>query len=84
MKVILTSPIDDPSVKCQFCTKVIASLVDGVMIPSAAKCYHSGNVPVPNFGWFCSQDCAEKYEMKEDVRFSRNKDGEIDYYNTSF
>lgn len=81
MKVIVTASVEDPSVNCQFCNKEIASLVNGDMIPTAAQCYQTGNVPVPNFGWFCSQECAEKYELKADVRFARNILGKIDYYN---
>lgn len=81
MKLVVTSQEDDISVKCQFCNKEIASFVNDNMTPPAEQCYKSGNVPIPNFGWFCSQDCAAKYELKFDIKFSRTEDGKVDYYN---
>jgi len=67
-------------VNCSQCGKVIAELQDDGMNPKAEDCYKSGNVPVPNFGWFCSQECAVEYEKSHDVRFARTIDGRIDYY----
>jgi hypothetical protein len=41
----------------------------------------SGAVPVPNFGWFCSQECATRYEGASGRRmFDRNAAGEVQYY----
>jgi hypothetical protein len=53
------------------------------MVPSAEECYKKGNVPIPNFGWFCSQDCADKYEIEYDIKFARTKEGKVDYYSTN-
>ena len=84
MKLVVRSQMDDETVKCQFCNKRIASFVDDNMIPDAEECYKSGNVPIPNFGWFCSQDCAVKYELAFDIKFGRTQDGTIDYYKDNF
>ena len=50
------------------------------MEPTAEQCYSAGNVPVPNLGWFCSQACAVAFEGKNGVKFERNQNGEINYY----
>ena len=39
-----------------------------------------GKVPVPNFGWFCSHDCAEEYEITFHIHFRRNEEGKVSYY----
>lgn len=80
MKIVVTKQIDKQIIKCQFCDKEIARLVNYNMNPSPEQCYKSGNIPVPNFGWFCSQDCATKYEQKFEIHFQHNSDGKIDYY----
>jgi hypothetical protein len=67
-------------VTCQNCGKTIAELQDDGMKPKAEECYRLGNVPVPNFGWLCSQECALAYEKSHDVKFARTIDGRIDYY----
>lgn len=67
-------------VKCKCCEKVIAEFVNYEMIPNQETCYKSGNIPVPNFGWLCSFECAEKLEKKLDIKFMRTTDGRIDYY----
>jgi hypothetical protein len=66
--------------KCQNCEKVIAELIEDRMMPTAEECYKSGNVPVPNMGWLCSQECANEFEKRYDVTFDRTKDGKVDYY----
>lgn len=50
--------------------------------PSPEALLSSGAVPVPNFGWFCSQECGQSYESEYGVRFQRNADGLINYYET--
>jgi len=80
-RIVVTSLEDDTFCKCQFCDKTIAEIKNNnIMIPSAEECYQSGNVPVPNFGWFCSQECALDYETKFDIKFARTKEGKVDYY----
>jgi hypothetical protein len=80
VNLIKTSANDESSVRCEYCKKSIAKFSDDIMTPSHEECYKSGNVPVPNFGWFCSQSCGLKFEEKYGVRFGRTKDGIIDYY----
>lgn len=84
MKLVVATSTDDNICKCQFCGKTIAQLMNDGMVPSAEECYKRGNVPVPNFGWFCSQDCATKYEERNDIKFSRAQDGRVDYYKDDF
>jgi len=69
-------------IDCQFCGKILAgsSHDSDEALPTAEEMYKAGNVPVPNFGWFCSQICADRYEKAAKVRFTRNQDGVIDYY----
>jgi hypothetical protein len=67
-------------VKCEFCGNVIAEIINDDMVPSAENCHAAGKVPVPNLGWFCSQECAVKFEGKYDTTFYRTQDGKIDYY----
>jgi hypothetical protein len=69
-------------VTCLNCEKVIASFKkdEDKMEPSAEECYATGNVPVPNCGWFCSQKCAIEFEQSHGVKFGRTIDGMIDYY----
>lgn len=84
MRIVVTEFEQKDNCKCQFCDKVIAELTEDSMIPSAEECYQNGNVPIPNFGWFCSQDCATSYEKKHDISFARSSDGRIDYYADAF
>ena len=82
---IIVSSLEDSSLcKCQNCCVTIAEIISNNFVPSAEDCYKKGNVPVPNFGWFCSQSCATEYEKKSDIKFSRTKEGKIDYYNGEF
>lgn len=81
MRIILSSP--EPvteNCKCAFCNKTIAIFQSDVMIPSVEECYKEGNVPIPNFGWFCSQSCAFKYEEQSGIMFQKTEYGIIDYY----
>ena len=71
---------DEQFVACLNCGKMIATEVDGKMVPGPEDCYAAGNIPVPNCGWFCSQPCAIEWERSHGVRFERAADGMIDYY----
>ena len=84
IKFVVTSYDNNRDCNCQNCNKKIAEFIDDKMVPSPAECHKEGNVPVPNFGWFCSQDCAGQYEKKYDIRFARTKEGKIDYYADGF
>jgi hypothetical protein len=84
MKIVVTTAAGNNICQCQFCNKTIARVINDKMIPSAEECYKHGNVPVPNFGWFCSQDCATEYEGQYDIKFSRTPKGTVDYYAGDF
>ncbi|MDA3613944.1 hypothetical protein [Polluticaenibacter yanchengensis] len=84
MRIVITEYNSEDTCKCQFCEKIIASFNEDTMTPPPEKCYKNGNIPIPNFGWFCSQICAEKYEKKYTIRFVRQIDGRIDYYADEF
>jgi len=68
---------------CQSCGKKLADYINDVPIPSFKELYASGAIPVPNFGWLCSQECAERFEKQTDIQFARDSKGKIDYYNGS-
>jgi hypothetical protein len=72
----------DPNILCAMCEKLLAlyNAPTDDFTPSIEQIYSEGAVPVPNFGWVCSQDCAEKYSQKFNASFARNKDGKVDYY----
>jgi len=83
MKFVVNEPskIPDPdSVICSYCKKTIAEFINDKMIPDPETCYKNGKIPVPNFGWLCSFECAEKIEKKLDIKFMRTPEGKIDYY----
>jgi len=85
IKILATSSTNDENFcKCQFCNKTIAEFKSDEMFPSAQTCYNNGNVPVPNFGWLCSQECASEFEKKYDIKFSRTAEGKVDYYADGF
>ena len=49
--------------------------------PSPEELFASGCVPVPNFGWFCTQACGDEYEKKVGRKlFQRDSEGHIRYY----
>lgn len=71
---------DNRYCRCENCGKIIAEIIDEGMVPAFEECYRSGNVPVPNFGWLCSQNCALEFERKYEVAFAKTKEGKVDYY----
>ena len=76
-------PISD-NVSCRYCGKKIADFINDKMVPGPETCYKNGNIPVPNFGWLCSFECAEKIEKELDIKFMRTPEGKIDYYEGEF
>jgi hypothetical protein len=80
MKIVLSTIENGDSCNCRSCETLIAKIESNEMDPSAEDCYNNGRVPIPNFGWFCDQDCALQYELKHSRQFARNSDGKIDYY----
>jgi hypothetical protein len=83
MKIVYTEHSKQPTDRmiCQCCGKTLATIDNDIPTPSFLECYNSGNIPVPNFGWICSQDCAEKFEKEHNIKFARTAEGKIDYYN---
>ncbi|MBL7869463.1 MAG: hypothetical protein JNM71_15715 [Flavobacterium lindanitolerans] len=77
---IVSSTSKDNYCRCSNCGKTIAEVTEDSMIPTFEECYKSGAVPVPNFGWLCSQICANEYEEKYHIKFVRTKEGKVDYY----
>ncbi len=81
--VVVTHAKDrDPNIICEMCEKSLArynALTDD-FTPSCQHIFAEGAVSVPNFGWFCSQDCADAYERKFDIGFERNAEGKVEYY----
>jgi hypothetical protein len=67
---------------CTECGKKLASYDPQTdnHIPPPEELYAQGAVPVPNFGWFCSQDCGWAYQNRTGIKFDRQADGKIDYY----
>lgn len=72
----------DGGITCAHCGKLLAThdkKTDG-FDPAPKQLLASGAVPVPNFGWFCSQACGDAYSAEFDVQFARDADGKIFYY----
>lgn len=47
--------------------------------PGDEELFEKGKVPIPNFGWFCNQHCADVGEMKYGVSFDRDETGKVSY-----
>jgi hypothetical protein len=72
-----------PDILCAHCGKLLARAVPerDAHSPSPEELLASGAVPIPNFGWFCNQECAKHYERAKGRRmFDRNAAGEVQYY----
>lgn len=69
-------------IHCAMCLKLLAQydLSTGLYVPAVEELFSGGAVPVPNFGWFCGQACANDYGHKFNVSFRRNLQGEVEYY----
>ena len=64
------------------CKKILATHIpdDDSFRPSCDELASQGHVAVPNFGWFCAQDCGWKFEKEFGIHFQRDSDGNINYY----
>jgi hypothetical protein len=72
-----------PDIVCAHCGKILARAEPerGPHVPTPEVLLTSGAVPVPNFGWFCGQDCATRFEQAKGRRmFDRNSAGDVEYY----
>ena len=65
---------------CNFCSKKIAKIEEDELIPNVEKLVKLKNVPIQNFGWFCSQECGNKYSEKYSIEFQKDENGKIEYY----
>jgi hypothetical protein len=74
--------IDPRGIVCAACEKLLSEYNADTdqHNPPANKLMASGAVAVPNFGWFCSQSCAQAYEVRYGVSFRRDQAGQINYY----
>jgi len=66
---------------CAFCHKSLAKNRDEKdtfdPVPEQLESY--GYIAVPNFGWFCSQVCADAYEAATGTKFQRDAEGFVNY-----
>jgi hypothetical protein len=72
-----------PDIVCEQCRKVLAraNVEQDTHVPHPEALLATGAIPVPNFGWFCTQECAALYEQAKGSRmFDRNAAGEVQYY----
>ena len=85
MKIVVNTMENFPTdaVVCQCCRKKLTDIVNDCPVIPYTELYKSGCIPVPNFGWICSQECAERFEREAHVKFARTEKGKIDYYNGS-
>ena len=67
-------------IECLQCGILITEYNEDVDDSYFQGLHNNGAVPVPNLGWFCSQNCALDFEMQHNVVFQRNSDGIVDYY----
>jgi hypothetical protein len=76
---------NDGSIICAHCQKVLAAYdaASDQHSPTPETLTGQGAIPVPNFGWLCSQDCAVAYEEAHGVNFRRDSSSKISYYDAS-
>ena len=74
--------LSDGGITCAQCNALLAQYdaTSDSHDPTPVQLLASGAVPVPNFGWFCSQACAVHYEASTGIRFERGLSGRINYY----
>lgn len=81
MKIVVTEIDDDYNlVECANCRKILSEITNDILSPIAEEMFANGNVPIPNFGWFCSQTCGKAYSIKTKINFQLDKNGDINYY----
>ena len=84
MKFVITRAADlDPrGIACRQCSKLLSTFDKEAEThtPTVEELLATGAVPVPNFGWFCGQECANTYSHGSGVSFQRDADGKIKYY----
>ena len=48
--------------------------------PPVEELFAAGAVAVPNFGWFCGQECADAYSREYGVAFRRDSSNRVSYH----
>jgi hypothetical protein len=83
MKIVVTKTVDlEPrGIACRNCAKLLSTLdkAADTLTPSVEQLLASGAIPVPNFGWFCGQDCGDAYSRQHGITFQRDANGRIAY-----
>jgi hypothetical protein len=69
-------------ITCAMCNKLLSryDAASDSYIPSPEKLHEAGMIAVPNFGWFCSQECAHAFEESTGFQLRRDETGKISYY----
>jgi hypothetical protein len=84
MKIVVTKAgdLDPRGIACRYCGKLLSTFdkVSDTHTPTVEQLLAAGAVPVPNFGWFCGQDCGDTYSREHGVAFQRDASGKITYY----
>ena len=68
------------TLNCAYCDKKLADIIQDELVPDVETLYKQGNIPIPNMGWLCSEECALNFEKKYDLKLSRTSTGKIDYF----
>lgn len=84
MKFVITrnADLDPRGIACRQCGKLLSTFDESAdtHTPAVEELSATGAVPVPNFGWFCGQECADIYSQDTGVSFRRDAEGKIRYY----
>jgi hypothetical protein len=84
MKIVVTKVADlDPrGIACRRCGRLLSTFdsASDTHTPPIQQLVKAGAVPIPNFGWFCGQDCGDAYSREHEIAFQRDANGKIAYY----
>ena len=75
--------IERVDIICSTCGKVLAhhNTQTDKHNPTPEELLSTGAVPIPNFGWFCTQICGNEFENNFGQKlFQRDSSGNIRYY----
>ena len=74
--------LDARGIVCEYCENLLTTFdaERDTHVPSCEELLTAGSVAVPNFGWFCSQDCANTYSRETGITFQRDAEGRVSYY----
>jgi hypothetical protein len=84
VKIVVTrvADLDPRGIACRHCGKLLSTFdkASDTHTPPVEELVKIGAVPVPNFGWFCGQDCGDAYSREHNITFQRDTNGKIAYY----